>query len=92
DEISAIANEPNYDYDLQNYLKTEKENGGSYSSISSSNIMRSYKMSNKMFGEELNRRTDITSIIILGERTVYLYQSVYPFWAAVRDYSEEDWY
>ncbi|CUX30175.1 cache domain-containing sensor histidine kinase [Clostridium sp. C105KSO13] len=92
DEISAIANEPNYDYDLQNYLKTEKENGGSYSSISSSNIMRSYKMSNKMFGEELNRRTDITSIIILGERTVYLYQSVYPFWVAVRDYSEEDWY
>lgn len=92
DEISAIANEPNYDYDLQNYLKEQRENNGAYNSISSNRIMRNYEVSKQLFGEEINRRTDISSIMIFNEKRVLLYRSIYSFWSTVMNYSQQEWY
>lgn len=92
DEVSAIANEPNYDYELQNYLKSEINKGENYISISNGKCMQDYEMSSKLFQNDLNRRTDVSSIFIFGEKRVLLYRSIYQLYSIVQDYSQEQWY
>jgi len=92
DEVSAIANEPNFDYYLQNYMIEEKMDEQQYDSISTNKVMQKYEISSKLFEENLNSRTDISSMILFGERQMLLYRSIYSFWSVVRDYSKEEWY
>lgn len=92
DEISALANEANFNYYLQNFLMSERENQEGYSSLTSGKSMQDYEMSSKLFSNSLNNRTDVSSIMIFGEKRVLLYRSIYTFWSIIQDYSEENWY
>ena len=87
-EVSAIANETNYDYYLQNYLMNVKEGEGS-------NIImkiQNYEMGTKIFSYAINNRTDVSSILVFGKKEVLLYKSLYSYRNAAVDYRGYPWY
>lgn len=92
DEIASIANEANYNYYLQNYLIAEKDNAEGYSNLTNAKSMQDYEMSSKVFNSSLNSRTDVTSLMIFGKKSLLLHKSIYEFWSVVQDYDSYPWY
>ncbi|WP_394926387.1 sensor histidine kinase [uncultured Robinsoniella sp.] len=92
DEIASIANEANYNYYLQNYLIAEKDNVEGYSNLTNSKSMQDYEMSSKAFDSSMNSRTDVTSLMIFGKKSLLLHKSIYQFWSVVQDYADYQWY
>lgn len=92
DEIASIANEANYNYYLQNYLIAEKDNAEGYSNLTNAKSMQDYEMSSKVFNSSLNSRTDVTSLMIFGKKSLLLHKSIYEFWSVVQDYASYSWY
>lgn len=92
DEVASIANEANYNYYLQNYLIAEKDNAEGYSNLTNAKSMQDYEMSSKVFNSSLNSRTDVTSLMIFGKKSLLLHKSIYEFWSVVQDYDSYPWY
>lgn len=92
DEIASIANEANYNYYLQNYLIAEKDNAEGYSNLTNAKSMQDYEMSSKVFNSSLNSRTDVTSLMIFGKKSLLLHKSIYEFWSVVQEYDSYPWY
>jgi len=92
DEVNAIANESNYNYYLQNYLISETDSEVSYSDLTNVRSMQDYEMSSKLFNYSLNSRTDVSSIMIFGQKSLLLYKSIYTYLSVVKDYSQYPWY
>jgi len=92
DEVNAIANESNYNYYLQNYLFREKDNEEGYSDLTNVRSMQDYEMSAKLFNYSMNSRSDISSIMIFGNKSLLLYKSIYSYLSVVKDYSQYPWY
>lgn len=87
-EVSAIANETNYDYYLQNYLMNAKEGEGSNITMK----IQNYEMGTKIFSYAINNRTDVSSIMVFGKKEVLLYKSLYSYRNAAVDYRDYSWY
>jgi len=92
DEISAIANETNYNYYLQNYLANISEEDENIVNLQKGGSVRNYEMSTKIFNYALNNRTDVSSIMVFGKKKMLLYKSLYSYQNYVKDYSEYEWY
>ncbi len=92
DEVNAIANESNYNYYLQNYLIRETDSEVGYSDLTNTRSMQDYEMSSKLFNYSLNSRTDVSSIMIFGQKSLLLYKSSYMYLSVVKDYSKYPWY
>lgn len=91
-EISAIANETNYDYYLQNYLMNVKEGEGSSITMKKGGNIQNYEMGIKIFSYAINNRFDVSSILVFGKKEVLLYKSLYTYRNAAVDYREYTWY
>ncbi|MFA9377426.1 MAG: sensor histidine kinase [Lachnotalea sp.] len=94
DEIGAIANESNYNYDLQNYLRaiSLEQNSSNYSELSSQANMRDYELAMQIFSSPLNDRTDITNIMVFGKKRMLLYRSIYSYIQVITDDTKSEWY
>lgn len=92
DEIASIANEANYNYYLQNYLIEEKDNEHGYSNLSSSRSMQNFEMSSKLFNAAINSRTDVTSLMVFGKKSLLFHKSIYEPWPVVQEYDLYPWY
>lgn len=92
DEVDSIAKDVNYNYYLQDYLKTviSDEEGDAESGVGKN--MRSYEMSSQVFSNTLLSRADISSIMIFGKKGMLLNRSMYSFQNVDLDYSNLDWY
>lgn len=92
DELSAIANETNYNYYLQNYLIEIKDQDEDRLGVKKGGSIQNYEMSTKIFSYALNNRTDVSSIMIFGKKKMLLYKSLYTYRNVLKDYSKYDWY
>lgn len=92
DEIASIANEANYNYYLQNYLIEEKDNEHGYSDLSSGRSMQNFEMSSKLFNAAINSRTDVTSLMVFGKKSLLFHKSIYESWPIVQEYDLYPWY
>lgn len=92
DEISAVANEANYDYYLLNYLKEMQGQEEDHISLKKGGSVRNYEMSTKVFSYALNHRTDVSSIMVFGNKRMLLHKSMYHYKNVLTDCSGYNWY
>lgn len=92
DELGAVANMINYDYDLQNYLHESAKTEPNYADTSTSANMRDYELAMQTFSSSLNDRSDITSIMVFNQKRLLLYRSIYTYYSIIMDYSSCNWY
>ena len=92
DQISAVANSTNYEYYLQNYLINQKGSDSEFTGLTSSRSMKDYEMSSKLFGSTINSRTDVSSIMVFGEKNLLLYKTIYSYLYVITDYTKQAWY
>lgn len=90
DELGALANAVNYNYDLQKYLHEVYQD--QYQDTSSAYNMRDYELAMRNFSSLLNERSDITSVMVFNNRRLLLYRSIYTYYSVVMDYSKCEWY
>ncbi len=90
DEVDAIANNANYNYYMQNYLTNALEQDKGY--MVTSENMREYEMSSQAFSDTLLTRTDVSSIMVFGKKSLLLYKTLYNYRNVIQDYSKLDWY
>lgn len=92
DEISAVANEANYDYYLLNYLKEVQNQEEDQISLKKGGSIQNYEMSTKVFSYALNHRTDVSSIMVFGKKRMLLYKSMYHYKNVLSDCKGYPWY
>lgn len=92
DEIASIANEANYNYYLQNYLRAGLKDEVGYSSLSSKKSMQDYEISANLYDKVMNDRTDVSSVMIFGRKKMLLYKTMYSYLCVITDLEEYNWY
>lgn len=92
EELDSIAIGANYNYYLQNYLIQEIDHETGYSSFSNNKSVQDYEISSRLFGNELNDRIDVSSIIIFGRKRLLLYKTMYSYQYVVDSFTEYPWY
>ena len=81
---------PITNYYMQNYLTNALEQDKGY--MVTSENMREYEMSSQAFSDTLLTRTDVSSIMVFGKKSLLLYKTLYNYRNVIQDYSKLDWY
>lgn len=92
EEVDSVALSTNYNYYLQDYLEKALENESSEGEYSVTGNMAEYELGSRAFSDILLTRTDISSIMVFGKKSLLICKTLYTYRNVIADYSTQEWY